>query len=386
MVNKIIHLSEPSFNGNEIKYLKDCINSGYVTSGKFVNKFENAISKYVGAQYAVACINATSALQISLKLAGVNYGDEVIAPSLTFIAPINAIAYNGASPIFMDSDKFYNLNEKKTIEFIENKTYYKNNCTYNNKTKKKISALIIVHIFGNAVKFDKLYNLCKNRNIEIIEDASESLGTFYNDSYNKKKHVGSKSKLSCISFNGNKIITSAGGGMIITNKLNLAKKARYLISQAKDHAVNYIHNAIGYNFRMSNIHAAIGLAQFEKIDIILEKKRKIREFYINNINKIPGLNIAETPNYAINNNWINVLQVNQNIYKKNKIQIINKLKRNNIEVRPVWYLNHLQKPYIVSQNYKIKNALNLYNISICLPSSFKINNNQLARIVKYLRK
>ena len=289
MTNKKISLSEPSFSKEELNNVKDCIKSGWLTSGKYIEKFEKSISRYVGTKHAIACINATSALQVSLRLVGVKQDHEVIVPSLTFIAPINAISYNGASPIFMDSDEFYNLDEDKTIEFIENNTFFQNNYTYNLKTKKRISAIIIVHVYGNAPNFNKLSKICNERNIEIVEDASESLGTFYKLKNNKKIHVGTKGKISCFSFNGNKIITSGGGGMIMTNKDYLAKKARYLISQAKDDVINYVHDSIGYNFRMSNIHASIGVAQLKKINFILKKKKKIHLFYEKNIGNIDGL-------------------------------------------------------------------------------------------------
>ena len=384
MTNKKINLSEPSFLKEELNNLKDCIKSGWVTSGNYIKKFEKSISKYVGSRHAIACINATSALQVSLRLVGVKQGHEVIVPSLTFIAPINAISYNGASPIFMDSDEFYNLDEVKTIEFIENNTFFKNNSTYNLKTKKKISAIIIVHVFGNAPNIKILSKICNKKNIKIIEDASESLGTFYKSKNNKKIHVGTNGKISCISFNGNKIITSGGGGMIITNNDYLAKKARYLISQAKDDSLSYVHNSVGYNYKMSNLHAAIGVAQLKRINLILNKKRKINAFYKDHIKNILGLKIAKTPDYAFNNNWLNILQVNVKDYKKDKKNIIKKFHLNQIDTRPVWKLNHLQKPYISSQKYKINNALKLHKISICLPSSPNLTNKELLKIIACL--
>ncbi len=384
MKNKKISLSEPSFSKEEFRNIKDCVKSGWLTSGRYIESFERSISKYVGVKHAIACINATSALQVSLRLMGVKQDHEVIVPSLTFIAPINAITYNGASPIFMDSDEFYNLDEDKTIEFIENNTFFKNNYTYNSKTRKKISAIIIVHVFGNAPNLDKLSKICNKRNIKIIEDASESLGTFYKLKNNKKKHVGTKGKISCISFNGNKIITSGGGGMILTNKDYIAKKARYLISQAKDDSLNYIHNSVGYNFRMSNLHASIGVAQFKKINLILKKKIKINQFYKKIIKKMYGLEIAQTPNYAFNNNWLNILQINSKNYINDRKRIIRNFNLNKIDSRPVWKLNHLQKPYLSAQKYKISNALKLHKISICLPSSPNLTNKELERITKCL--
>ena len=275
---KKISLHAPLLKGNEIKYLRECINSTWLSySGKFVTLFEKKIARYTNSKFAVACSNGTSALHLSLHLAGVKKGDEVIAPTVTFIAAINAIKYNGANPIFMDCDDFCNIDAKKTIEFINTKTYYKNGFTYNKKTKSMISALVVVHVYGIPAKLDKLITLCKKRNIKIIEDGSESLGSKYISGKLKGKHAGTVGFLGCLSFNINKIITSGGGGMILTNSQKLAQKAKYLSTQAKDDPISFVHNSVGYNYRLTNIHAAIGLAQFEKIRKILIKKNGIHQ-------------------------------------------------------------------------------------------------------------
>jgi len=244
-----IPLSVPSLNGNELQYVKECIDKEWVSSaGKYVDLFEQKIAEYTGAKYAVACVNGTAAIQVSLRLAGVNPGDEIIVPSLTFIASINAVAYNNATPIFMDADEYYNIDVEKTIEFIENETVFKNGCTYNKSTDKKISAILPVHVWGNACLFDELVSLCKKSNIAIVEDACESLGTFYNDGKFSGKHPGTIGKLGSLSFNGNKIITTGGGGMILTDDKELAERAKYLTTQAKDNPIRYVHDEIGYNF------------------------------------------------------------------------------------------------------------------------------------------
>ncbi len=217
-----IPLSVPSLKGNEWEYVKECLDTEWVSSaGKYVDLFEQKIAEYTDAKYAVACVNGTSALQVSLRLASVQPGDEVIVPTLTFIAPVNAIAYNGATPVFMDADEYYNIDSEKTIEFIKNETVFKNGFTFNKNTNKKISAIIPVHVWGNACWFDDLEDLCLERNITTVEDASESLGTLYNEGVYKGKHAGTIGKLGCLSFNGNKIITTGGGGMIYLRTLIL---------------------------------------------------------------------------------------------------------------------------------------------------------------------
>ena len=272
----MINLHEPSIGEREWKYIKRCIDTKWVSSaGKYVELFEDKIAKYTGAKYAISCVNGTSALQVSLRLSGVLPGDEVIVPSLCFIAPVNAIYYNGAKPIFMDTDIFYNINIEKTIKFIkkETKIYKKSinkKTTINKKTGNIIRAIIVVHNFGNAVKLDELVDLCKEYNITLIEDAAESMGTFYKFGKYKGKHTGTIGQLGCLSFNGNKIMTTGSGGMILTNDKKIAKQAMYLTTQAKNNSLYYIHNEVGYNFRLNNIQAALGIVQLERLPYFLK--------------------------------------------------------------------------------------------------------------------
>ena len=376
-----IPLSVPLLNGNEWKYVKECIDTEWVSSaGKFVDLFEQKITDFTGSKYAVACVNGTSAIHISLKLSGVKEGDEVIIPSLTFIAPVNAIKYLGADPIFMDSDNFYNIDVEKTITFIDNETFYKNGNSYNKKTKKRISAIIPVHVWGNACSLENLVEKCKKRNIKIVEDASESLGTFYNSGKHLGKHTGTIGEFGCISFNGNKIITTGGGGIILTNSKDLADKAKYLTTQAKDDPVNYIHNEIGYNFRLTNIQAALGVAQLEQIEIFLKRKKEIYIRYSNFFNKINGLTISKAPEYANNNYWISLLRVDRKKYGKSRCQIMSILEKKGIQTRPVWHLNHLQKPYLNCQSFNIDMAIKLVESSLCMPSSSNLLNTDINQI------
>lgn len=376
-----LSLHEPKFNGNELKYLKKCIKSTWVsTSGEFVDKFEKKIAKYTNSKYAIACNSGTSSLHISLLVSGIKFNDEVIVPTLTFIAPINAVSYVNATPIFIDCDQYFNIDVKKTIEFINNETFFKNGFTINKKSKKIIKALIVVHVFGNAIDLDEIHKLCKKKNIKLIEDCSESLGTYYKNK-NKKIHTGNYGDLSCISFNGNKIITSGAGGMILTNKKSYEKKIRYLIKQAKDDQLNFVHNEIGFNYSLTNIHAAIGYAQFENLKFILNKKKLIHKQYISLLKKNDNFSIYETPKYSKNNNWLNILKI-KNLNKNNKKKLISKFIKNKIFVRPIWKLNHLQKQYINCQRYKIKNASLILANSICLPSSYHLSYSDIKRITK----
>ena len=382
-----IPLSVPSIQGNEWKYIKECLDTEWVSSaGKYVDLFEQKIAEHTGAKYAIACVNGTAALHISLLIGGVKPEDEVIVPTLTFISPINVVRYCNAYPVFMDADDFYNIDVKKTIQFIEEETIFNDGYTYNRKTNRKISAIIPVHIFGNAVDLEKLVPICKERNIKIIEDASESLGTVYSKGKFSGKHTGTIAELGCLSFNGNKIIATGGGGMIVTDNKEYAKRAKYLTTQSKDDEIRYIHNEIGYNFRLTNIQAALGVAQLEQLPGFVKIKARNFELYKEPINKIPGLHLSESPDYAINNHWMYPLQIDKDVYGKDREQLMAYLSENQIQTRPVWYLNHLQKPYKICQNYKIEKAIQLWEKTLNVPCSVNLKENEISRIINVLKK
>ena len=386
-MNKKIFLSVPTIRGNEWKYIKECLDTEWVSSaGKYVNLFENNISKYTGSKFAIACVNGTSALQICIKICGIEPGDEVIVPTITFIAPINAIRYNYVEPIFIDSDDSFGLDIKKTIKFINEETDFKDGYSYNKKTGKKIKAIIPVHLFGNAVLLDMLVPLCNKRNIKIIEDASESMGTFFLKGKFIDKHTGTIGDFGCLSFNGNKILTSGGGGMILTNKKKFAEEANYLTKQAKDDSLEYIHNNIGYNFRLTNIQAALGVAQLEQLSNFIKHKKKIHSQYLKGIENIDGISLLKPPDYVRSNYWLNIIYIDNKKYKHERNQLIHMLKDNNIEARPVWYPNHLQKPYINNQNYEIEKANYLVSNTLCLPSHNNLSEQDIENIIKIIKK
>ena len=262
-------ISEPFLNGKEFYEIKKIIKLNQISSyGAIIPKFEKKISKITKIKNAVSCSSGTAALHVALKVVGVKSQDEVIVPTITFIATINSVHYLNAKPVFMDCDDYFNIDPLKTIEFIEKKTHFKNGFSYNKKTKKRISAIIPVHVWGNASNILGLAKLCKKRNIKIVEDCTEALGTFYKN----KNSVGSIGDIGCFSFNGNKIITTGNGGLLITKKKSYANYAKYLISQATDNGENFLHNQIGYNYRFSGLNAAFGLGQLQKFDFYLKKK------------------------------------------------------------------------------------------------------------------
>ena len=379
-----INLHAPLFKGNELKYISKCIKTTWLSSsGNYVKEFEKKIITFTGSKNAVSCINGTAALQVSLRLLGLKPNHEVIVPTITFIAPVNAIRYFSAQPIFMDVDKHGNIDPKKTIEFIKEKTFYKNGKTYNKKTKKIISILIAVHVFGNPADLDDLVKICKKRNIKILEDASESLGSFYSKGKFKGKHTGTIGDLGCISFNINKIITSGGGGIILCKNKKISEKIRYLVNQAKNDNINFIHDEIGYNYGLSNINAAIGCAQIENIKKILILKRNLNLIYKEEFSNKTTYSILEEPIYSRSNYWINIVDLKTLNKKKNFLKT---LLKNNIEARPVWKCNHLQKPYIDCETYKIDEALKIENNYLCLPSSYFLKKKKINKILQYFKK
>jgi perosamine synthetase len=378
-----ILLHEPVINGNEWNYVKECLDTGWVSSaGKYVDLFEEKICEYTGAKHAVACVNGTSALHISLLLAGVESGDEVLVPTLTFIAPINTVRYLNAYPVFMDCEKsFFNVDVDKVIQFCEEECEFDGKFLINKKTNRKVKAVIPVHVFGNPCEMNKLIELSAKYNLKIIEDATESLGSKY-----KEKFTGTLGDLGCYSFNGNKIITTGGGGMIVTNNSEYAEKAKYLSTQAKNDPVYYVHDGIGYNYRMSNVTAAIGCAQLEKIDEFINIKRKNAETYKQLLRDVEGIEfVTNEPKNCSSNFWFYTILVNEKKYGLSRDELIKKLNNSKIQARPVWKLNHQQKPFTEFQSYKIENAISVAETAVNVPSSVSLIESEIEYISKIIK-
>jgi len=359
-------LHEPLFSGKEIKYLKNTINQNSVSSaGQYVNKFEKKIKDYTKAKFAIAVVNGTQAIYISLKACGVKKDEEVLVPALTFVGTVNAISYLGAKPHFVDSQiKNFGIDCPKLENYLNKITIFRGGKYLNKLTGKVIKAIIPVHVFGHPCNIQSIIKIAKKFNLMVIEDAAEALGSFY-----KKKHLGTFGDTGCISFNGNKIITTGGGGMVVTNNKMLAKKIKHLTTTAKiKHKWEYIHDEIGYNFRMPNLNAALGLAQFEKIHIFLRAKRALFKKYFNVFNKMEGVSLYKESNNANSNYWLQTLILNKNdVNLKNKI--LKESHKKLIYTRPVWRLISELKPYKKNQKMNLSGAKEIYNKTINLPSS-----------------
>jgi aminotransferase in exopolysaccharide biosynthesis len=396
----IIPLHAPVFIGNEKKYVTDCIDTTFVSSvGKYVDRFEAMIEKYTGAKKAIATVNGTNALHLALLSVGVKPGDEVITQPLTFIATANAISYTGAKPVFIDVDKdTMGLSPQAMKQWLNNSTIQRFNDstnkqeTLNKKTGKRIASCVPMHTFGHPCRIDEIIEICNEYNIPVVEDAAESLGSFYsprlsrseergnrdeirgaNILQGKEQHTGTFGKFGILSFNGNKTITTGGGGMIITNDEELGNHIKHLTTQAKvPHSWEYVHDQIGYNYRMPNINAALGVAQMERIEEIIENKRQTAHKYSEFFSTIQRFNdstiqqfFTEPPNTHANY-WLNAILLNN---KQERDNFLNFANENGIMTRPIWRLMNKLEMFKDCQTGDLSNAEWLEDRVVNLPSS-----------------
>ena len=359
-------LHEPYFFGNEWKYVKKTLDENYVSSiGSFVNKFEDQIKDFAKTKYAISVVNGTEALHLSLVACGVKSNDEVLVPTITFVGTANAIIYSGATPHFVDSElETLGIDPQKLEKYLEKITIKKDKFYYNKKTKKRIKAIIPVHIFGNICQIDKILKIAKKYKLVVIEDAAEALGSFF-----KNKHAGTFGSVGCFSFNGNKILTTGGGGAIITNSKLLAKKIKHISTTAKiSHRWEYIHDVVGYNFRMPNLNAALGSAQIENLNKFLRSKKRLFLEYCKEFSKVNDVRLIKNPEFSKSNNWLNTIFIkNSSIKKRNKV--LSLAQKNQIFLRPVWKPLHQLKHFRSMPRMNLENAKKIYKSCINLPSS-----------------
>jgi len=364
---KFIPLHEPKFIGNEKKYLNECIDSTFVSSvGKYVDIFEDIFAKKIKSKYAIATVNGTSALHVALLLADVDKDDEVITQALTFVATANAISYIGAKPIFVDVDlDTMGLSHKSLKSFLEKNCKIINKQCINKKTNKIIKACVPMHTFGHSCKIDKIKNICDTWHINLVEDAAESLGSTY-----KNKYTGTFGKVGIFSFNGNKIITSGGGGVIVTDDKNLAKKAKYLTTTAKvPHKWEYVHDEIGYNYRMPNLNAALLVAQMENLELFLKDKQKLAQIYKDFFKDFKDIKFIKEPKNSNSNYWLQTIILKN---KKQRDEFLNITNNNGVMTRPVWKLMSELKIFKNSQSTSLKNSKYLEQRVVNIPSSVRL--------------
>ncbi len=359
-------LHEPTFKGNEWVYLKECLDSTFVSSvGKFVDRFEDDLAKFTGAKHAVAVVNGTAALHIALKLAGVLQNDEVLVPALSFVATANAVSYCGATPHFVDSEmSTLGVDANKLRKYLSEITEQHGGQCINRMSRQVIRALLPMHTFGHPVDIDGLLAIAHDFNIVLIEDAAESLGSYYHG-----QHTGTFGLMGALSFNGNKTITTGGGGAILTNNTELARYAKHITTTAKlPHAWDYRHDEIGYNYRMPNLNAALGCAQLEKLPIMIASKRKLYERYKASFASIKGVNLFREPDRCLSNYWLQtlLLDIDQAGQRDSILAATNKA---GLMTRPAWILMHELTPFKDCPRMNLEVANGLSHRIINIPSS-----------------
>lgn len=363
---EFIPLHEPKFVGNEKAYVIDCIDSTFVSSvGKHVDRFEQMMAEYTGAKYAVATVNGTAALHIALKLVGVSQGDEVITQSLSFVATCNAISYCGAKPVFVDVDRnTLGLSPDSLHSFLSANAVQTSAGCINKTTGRKISAVVPMHTFGHPCRIDEIAKICEEFGIPLVEDAAESLGSYY-----QGKHTGTFGKLAAFSFNGNKTITTGGGGMIITDDEALAKRAKHITTTAKQpHPYEFVHDEIGYNYRLPNINAALGCAQMETLPRLLDSKRLLALAYVDFFSALNISFVAE-PEKAKSNYWLNALILEN---KQARDVFLKELNEAGVMSRPIWRLMNELTMFSDCQSTDLANSKWLEERIVNIPSSARV--------------
>lgn len=381
---KFIPLSVPNLKGNELKYVTTAVETEWVsTSGPYVNEFENSIAEYVQVKGAVSCQNGTAGLHTALMVAGVTRDDAVIVPTLTFIAAVNPVKYIGAEPIFMDCDDSMCMDPVKLAEFCANECDFIDGMLIDSETGRHVKALLVVHVFGNMADMETIRTIARKYNIVLIEDATEAIGTYYTEGTFKGKYSGTIGDIGVYSFNGNKIITTGGGGMIVSNNENYLAEAKHLTTQAKSDELYYTHDEIGYNYRMTNLQAALGIAQLEQLENFIAVKERNYNKYKEHFEGVEGLRLLPFRDGIRSNRWFYSLYVDG--LALNRDELIRYLAENKIQSRPIWGLIHEQKPYQGSRSCKISKAYEYWRHVVNIPCSTNLSLGDVERVAECIK-
>lgn len=376
-----IPLCVPEICGNEWNYLKECLDSNWVSSvGPFVPRFENQVAEYVGTQFAVATINGTAALHLALLVVGIEPEDEVLVSTLGFVAPVNAIRYIHAWPVFIDAEPLYwQMDPQRVDDFFTKKCRWRNGKLYNQKTNRRVKAILPVHFLGHPVDMDPILELAAKYNLIVIEDGAEGLGSQY-----KGRNVGTLGDIACFSFNGNKIITAGGGGVIATNNRTWAERATFLSNQAKEDSFESTHNEIGYNYRLSNLHAAVGCAQLEQIDDYIRNKQVIAEAYFDRLVGAPGITSMQDAPWSFCTFWMYTVLVDPTRYGMSNRELLRNMRKKGIEARLLWRPIHMSQAYRHCQIEGGEVAEQIFDQALSLPCSVGLPAEQLRTVSDFI--
>jgi perosamine synthetase len=382
MTTDPIMLCVPEFRGNEWNFLKECLDTNFVSSvGPFVDRFERMVAEYVGTQYAVATVNGTCALHTALLVAGVKPDEEVLVSTLTFIAPVNAIRYVGAWPVFIDTEPdYWQMDPVKVTEFLEQGCRWREGALYNRRTGRCVSAIIPVHVLGHPVDLDPILEVANKFGLRVIEDATEGLGASY-----KGRSVGKLGNIACFSFNGNKMITTGGGGMIVTDNEEWAHRAKYLTTQAKDDPIEYIHGEVGYNYRLTNLQAAVGCAQMEQLNDYVAVKRRIAARYTDALKNVPGISPMKEAAWASSSFWMYTVLVDEQQFGMDSRRLMQSLGSRRIQSRPLWQPIHQSPAHALNEITKLPVAEQLYRQGLSLPCSVGLSAVDQDKVIANLR-
>ena len=377
-----VPLCVPEIRGNEWKYIKECLDTNFVSSvGAYVERFERDIAARVGTRYAIAAVNGTAALHIALLVAGVQPDDEVLVSTLTFIAPVNAIRYVGAHPVFVDAEPdYWQMDTHKAIEFLERECRWTDGELHDIATGRRVKAIVPVDILGHPVDMDPLVAIARKYNLAIVEDATESLGAKY-----KTRNAGQLGEIACLSFNGNKLITTGGGGMIVTDDEAMARRAKYLTTQAKDDPLEFVHGAVGYNYRLTNIQAALGVAQLEKLDEYIGLKRRIAETYVEAFRDVPGIAPMREAEWAFSVFWMFTALIDATQFGMDSRALLRHLGANKIQTRPLWQPAHQSPAQRGMRATDCTVAERLNRDAISLPCSIGLIPDQQKRVIEAIK-
>jgi perosamine synthetase len=378
----VIPLSEPALRGNEWRYVKECLDTNWVSSvGPFVSRFEEMIRERIGVASAVAVVNGTAALHLALRVAGIERDDEVVLPSLTFIAPANAVRYLGAWPVFVDVDhKTGQIDPQRLAEFLANDCTRADGQLRNKHTGRRVRGVLPVDILGHPADLDLIVEIAHRHDLVVVEDATESLGARYKDS-----PVGNRADVACLSFNGNKIITTGGGGMLLTNRAEWAERARHLSTQAKSDPVEYAHDDVGYNYRLTNVLAAIGVAQLEQLDERVAARRRVADGYSTALAAQPGVAVPTEAPWAFSTYWLYTVRIDAEAYGVDSRALLRRLGAVGIQARPLWEPLHRSAVHRESYAAPAPVAEAWYREAVSLPSSASLTAEQQRRVIDSIR-
>lgn len=369
-----------------LKNVEECIATGWVsTGGKFIMEFEDKMAKYLKVDKAVSAQSGTAGLHLALSVLGVGDGDEVIVPTVTFIAAVNPVTYVGAKPIFMDCDDTLNMDLDKLEKFLAEECDFKYGVVVNKKTGNIVKAIVVVHVFGNPIDMERLMDIKERYNLDLVEDATEALGSYYTAGKYEGKYCGTVGDIGVYSFNANKIITTGGGGMIVSKYPELLEKMKFLSEQAKTDPMYFVHDEIGYNYRLTNIQAAFGTDQIDRLEGFISTKMENYKLYEKGLSEIDGLEILPFNENSRWNHWFYSVKVDKDQYGMDRDELLKKLNDIGIQSRPIWALTHRQKPYQNCQSYDIEKAYVYADNIINLPCGSNLSSEDVEFVLETLK-